>query len=148
MLSQVSTNILLDRLQQRAQYWEKLIFASGGKLKFTKCYWYIIQWSWDENGLPRQLTPSEIPASLYLTNGNDDNPQEMKRKAPTETIKTLGVHTSPSGLFTKQYKMIEEFLQNLVIKISSTHMTEMEASIIIPVYIHSEIGYIFAATRF
>ena len=40
---QVFIHILLQHLQQWAQYWEKLAFSTGDKLDFIKCYWYIIQ---------------------------------------------------------------------------------------------------------
>ena len=40
---QVTTQVLLERLEIRAQYSEEILYSAGGKLNFDKCYWYVIQ---------------------------------------------------------------------------------------------------------
>ena len=144
----VSTDVLLQRLHQRAQYWQSLIFTTGGKLNFNKCFWYLIQWNWDINGIPTMMNPVDLPATLLLTNGNDDTQHVMKRKSPFDTLKTLGVLTSPSGSNADQFQKATMFLQNLIIEINSKKLSQLEASLLIPVYIHSKLRYIMAATMF
>ena len=146
--SQTTTKELLQRLETRAQYWEKLLHSAGGKLNFTKCFWYVIQWKWDDNGTPSMMNNDELPASLTLTNGNHNQPSSMKRKSPFEALKTLGVMTSPSGSNTEQFHTVKMYLHYLVLEIKSKILTHLEASLIIPVYIHSKLCYILAATNF
>lgn len=38
------SSLLISRLQDVAQTWEKLLFLSGGKLTLNKCSWYILRW--------------------------------------------------------------------------------------------------------
>ena len=131
-----------------AQHWEKLLYSAGGKLNFTKCNWYIVQWAWDENGIPSLMQQDELPAELFLTNGDDIVKTKIKRTATTDTLKTLGVLISPSGSNTNQYEKIEFFLTELIIRLKSKKLSELEAFILISVYIHTKLSYIFAGTTF
>ena len=79
-------NTVALRLQKRAQFWEKILFTSGGKLNCTKCY-YLIKWLWDADGNPHPCSPADCPASLSLTNGNDPNPVTITRMEPTMLLK-------------------------------------------------------------
>jgi len=46
---------------KRAQYWADLLFATGGKLNYAKCHWYLIRWKWDNHGQPKIMTKEELP---------------------------------------------------------------------------------------
>ena len=40
----------LTYLQQISQYWEYLLYSSGGKLNYGKCLFYVISWIFHDNG--------------------------------------------------------------------------------------------------
>ena len=143
-----TTEYLLQRLQDRAQFWEKILFATGGKLNFQKCFWYLVQWDWDKNDQPVLLPPSLLPASLSLTSGTCTIPQPIQRKSPFDALKTLGVWTSPSGSNSQQLSSISEQLHKIILNITSAHLSDYTAALIIPVYLHAKLRYIFSATTF
>ena len=37
-------------LQQASQYWEHVLFTTGGKVQYSKCMLYIIEWKFNEDG--------------------------------------------------------------------------------------------------
>ena len=41
---------LITNTQQMSQWWEELLFATGGKLKLPKCFVYLIVWQFNEEG--------------------------------------------------------------------------------------------------
>ena len=43
-------NAIAEQLQHDAQEWEQLLAATGGKLELSKCFYYILQWKFDEEG--------------------------------------------------------------------------------------------------
>jgi hypothetical protein len=58
-------------LEQDAQRWSHLLHATGGALELTKCFYYIMFWSFDASwGTPRLLDPTEIPYTLTLSQGS------------------------------------------------------------------------------
>jgi len=61
---------LPQRLNKLAQHWEKLLFASGGRLELKKCFNYIICWKWT-NGIASMMTNAELTTKIALTCGND-----------------------------------------------------------------------------
>ena len=48
-----------EQLQHDTQEWEKLVATTGGKLELSKCFYYILQWKFDEEGKPSCTTKKE-----------------------------------------------------------------------------------------
>jgi hypothetical protein len=76
-----SYSVLISRLQEVAQTWEKLLSLSGGKLNLTKCSWYILRWEWT-NGRPfiQKIHPDD--PEIALTQGAKSTPITIKRQTP------------------------------------------------------------------
>jgi hypothetical protein len=75
-----TTTELAQVLQTDAQHWEKLLFTSGGKLELSKCFFYIMYWTFSEDGIPRLTPESNIPHKLMLHQGNDNEPTKIEQK--------------------------------------------------------------------
>jgi hypothetical protein len=52
--------LLLEKAQHDAQTWEGLLSATGGELKLSKCFYYVLSWKWTKIGSPVPETPSKI----------------------------------------------------------------------------------------
>lgn len=50
---------LARQLQEDSEIWANLLAASGGKLELDKCFYYLLTWTFDENGIGRPETISE-----------------------------------------------------------------------------------------
>mmetsp|Transcript_4931 Transcript_4931/g.7602 ORF Transcript_4931/g.7602 Transcript_4931/m.7602 type:complete len:161 (-) Transcript_4931:1358-1840(-) len=133
-------------MKTRAQFWEKTLFATGRKLNFKKCYWYLVKWVWDDDGFPSIATSADIPANMSLTYSSSSESSIIQRKEPTEALKTLGCWSSPSGQQDTQLQETTATLQDITKNIKATPMSQLEGRLLIPVYLHSKLRYIFSAT--
>jgi hypothetical protein len=87
-------------MQQSAQQWAWLIFAStGGALNLLKCFWYGIHWCFTDTGIPRMRKIQADDPTINISPG--DNPtctQSIKRIEVTKGMRTLaGVRLAPDG---------------------------------------------------
>ena len=82
-----------------------------------------------------------------MSSGNTE-PTLIQQKEPTDFLETLGVWTSPSGSMSKQFKTTSEKLRDIIINRNAANISSIEASLLIPIYIHTKLRYIFASTSF
>jgi hypothetical protein len=85
----LSPTDLAARLQQLAQLWECLLFASGGRLELIKCIFYLIVWKWID-GEATMMSTEELNASIFLTCGSDPHPVLIAHKDVHISHKILG----------------------------------------------------------
>lgn len=147
ILKPVSVSTMEKRINDRANFWNSLLSFTGGQLNYEKCFWYMISWKWDSNGLPQMKTIQESPAEIHLRDLNN-NQVLIQRKETTDSLKTLGIHTSPSGTSTAAYKATVNYLTEMTASIKQHKISHADASLLIPVYIHSRLRYTFSATSF
>jgi endonuclease/exonuclease/phosphatase family metal-dependent hydrolase len=50
-------------MQFEAQTWERLLWATGGALELSKCFYYILFYDFRKNGTPFLLAPNEMPGT-------------------------------------------------------------------------------------
>ena len=43
---ELSEDELTDTMVIDTEWWERFLYTTGGKLKLSKCFWYIITWKW------------------------------------------------------------------------------------------------------
>jgi hypothetical protein len=84
---------LIQLGQLDGQIWEKLLNISGGELELTKCFYYLLSWKWDKNGIPSPQTKIEknMP-SIVLESTTTKQITQLDRKEVTESHKTLGAY--------------------------------------------------------
>ena len=97
---------LMTNTQQTAQWWEKLLHASGGKLELSKCFYYLIVWLFDDDGNPylAQFEPSPLTA-ITLNDSSSTTHQQISLKQSTHSHKTLGVFENPSGNYEDEHRV-------------------------------------------
>ena len=95
----ITPQLLAQRLQQEAQTWERLLWSTGGALELSKCFYYLLFWSFRlHDGQPYLLPPSALTGcEIQLTSGRSLTPQPIEHKSTTEAHRTLGVWLSPDG---------------------------------------------------
>ena len=65
-------------LEKDTQHWERLLGSSGGKLKFIKCGYYVMLWTFDAEG-NTTLTDSKNIPTIYLTSENSPTRAKMRQ---------------------------------------------------------------------
>jgi hypothetical protein len=85
---------IAQQLQSDASIWERLLSATGGKLELTKCFYYILQWEFDNEGVPSHMSKQDLEDSgvkIQIQETRKDQPTEIKHFDCDEAHRTLGV---------------------------------------------------------
>jgi hypothetical protein len=93
---QAETEISED-LQHAAQWWEQLLHASGGKLELSKCFFYILKWKFNSEGIPSLYNTNEFEDQITLVDSETGKEIEIPQRECNMAHKSLGVMESPDG---------------------------------------------------
>ena len=88
------------RLQEAVTCWSDGLQATGGSLKHKKCYYYSISYVW-KNGNWSYGEPSPDSHGIVLPNETGIL-HPIKLLGRNETVKTLGLFTTPTGNMSDQ----------------------------------------------
>jgi hypothetical protein len=91
--------ILAAQLQRNTQEWEILLAATGGKLELTKCFYYILCWDFDKEGVPRHMTKQELKqegVSISIQESGKNEKTEINHLDCSTAHQTLGLQKHPS----------------------------------------------------
>jgi hypothetical protein len=118
-------NIVQD-LQTSAQWWEELLVATGGQLELPKCFYYIIDWVFNEHGDP---ILKEHSCKITIHDHVDNTQETIKQKSVTEAHKTLGIMLSPTNHTDQAIKQLQKKIDDASRVMRSTPLTHMEANL-------------------
>jgi hypothetical protein len=119
---------ILDETEEAAQWWEQLLYATGGKLELEKCFFYLVYWVFDDEGEPRLLQVEDYPKKIVLVDSASGGKVEIAVKASEEAHKTLGVMQTPSGETKAEYERLYQKAKGLGQKVATAGFTPYEAS--------------------
>jgi hypothetical protein len=89
---------LIQMMRVTAQKWERLLYATGGALNLLKCFWYGIQWTFTDAGVPHMQKSKEEDPEIHLTFAcNLQQLHKIKQIKVTKGMRTLGVRLAPDG---------------------------------------------------
>jgi hypothetical protein len=95
---------LVEMMSMTAQRWERLLYATGGALNLLKCFWYGIEWTFTDAGVPRMMKLQDDDPPIQLTSGADFQTRHSITKiASTKGMRTLGVRLVPDGNDNDEY---------------------------------------------
>jgi hypothetical protein len=117
--------VLSMRIQAAMDTWEGGLRATGGALEPEKSFWYLIRFFW-KNGQWAYVSNEYTPASISVRN-HAGNRVELERLEVTESRKTLGVKTAPTGDNAAQFEHMLEASQKLAAQIKASNLRQMDA---------------------
>jgi hypothetical protein len=123
-----SYSVLISRLQEVAQTWEKLLSLSGGKLNLNKCSWYVLRWEW-KNGRPILRKIQSEDSTVALTQGDDSTPITIRQHTLAQSSRMLGVHLNPLGDFSDHLQILRKKADEFSRRILSPRLTETDVAI-------------------
>ena len=82
-------------IQHDAQTWKRLLWTSGGLLKFPKCLYYLMIWEFDTEGTV-SLTPSTDLPSMELSSSDSGIYSDINQYNCTTAHRTLGNWVAPN----------------------------------------------------
>jgi hypothetical protein len=119
-------NHMVSRLKLLAQYWERLLFSTGGAINMQKSHWYLMTWLWT-NGIPCLATIRTTPSNLTLTTGHDTSETVVPRIKPTQAYRTLGTYLAGLGAQTKKAAIIRSHSESYKESLQSASLTLVDA---------------------
>lgn len=109
---------MLQLLQDCAQLWQNLLFASGGELELSKCYYYMLHWHWDSQGYPKLSEFSPHLKNLEEHNFGDRNYKALtffrkrftlcRNKSAKISSKILGVKIPVNNIWTDEIQRLKK----------------------------------------
>ena len=102
---------IAKQLQSDASIWERLLSATGGKVELTKCFYYILQWEFDEEGVPSHMSKQKLEAmgvQIQIKETGKDQPTKIKHLDCDEAHRTLGVYKTITGNQMEQKKQTSQ----------------------------------------
>jgi hypothetical protein len=131
---------VITNLKRLAQEWERLLFSTGGALNLEKCFWFLLAWRWDK-GIAKLHTSTTAPGILSMTSELSPEQTEIKRIAPTESYRTLGVHLAPNGSNKGAISILKEAALVYCSRITSSRLTRKEALVSYIQYLLPKLRY-------
>jgi len=99
---------IVSDLQDTSQWWEQLLYSTGGQLELSKCLYYVLSWQFDEEGRPMLRTKEQIPgAQIAVQSSAGTGSQKIKHVDCTTAHKTLGVMECPALVYTDEYARLK-----------------------------------------
>ena len=117
-------NKVLQRMQEDATLWSRLLHISGGKLALHKCLYYIAAWRWNRG------RASFVPATTILPTISLDNGQHksaIQHYECTQAHRTLGQFKAPNGDNSTQLKHMQTKSHSWLSAIQEANLTRQEA---------------------
>ena len=112
-----STFDLWQECQEATTVWGKLLIATGGALKPEKCFYYLVDYEWMEDGSWEMVSSVDLPPlTVPLPDGSD---AEIEQLPVDEAKKTLGVWTNPAGICQKQLDVFHDVMEKWTNRLSA-----------------------------
>jgi hypothetical protein len=122
---------LAKKLQEDAQIWTELLAATGGKLALSKCFYYVLQWKFDEEGIPSHMTKEELEETgvqIKLTEPGEEHKTIITHHDCATAHRTLGMQKTPIGNQDEQLKKLQEKSETITQAIAASSLTRTEAT--------------------
>ena len=88
---------LAVEMQSTAQFWEQLLFTTGGALALEKCFFVAMDWVFENDTYrPRKMSEQQLHISL-TSGGNYTTHTRIHQRNPSEGPRNLGVMLAPDG---------------------------------------------------
>ena len=99
---------IMEDLQETSQWWEQLLYSTGGQLELSKCLYYVLSWQFDDEGRPTLRTKEEIPGTqISVQSSAGTGSQQVKHVDCTMAHKTLGVMECLALSYSDEYAQLK-----------------------------------------
>ena len=118
-------NDIVTELTATAQQWEELLYASGGALELSKCFYYLIHWKFDKNGNAK-IDDSDLQP-IRIRNSTNGQIVDIKQLKCNEAHRTLGVKISPSCSMKEELQRLRAISQKFTAQTTAATLTRSQA---------------------
>jgi len=114
-----------DEMQCSVDHWEGLLRATGGALVPTKCFWYLIDFQFNNNKW-NYVNKSQLPGEITI---NDDrqNWVAIPRLETNKACRTLGVRLAPDGNWETELQYLLSVTSDWKVCMAAARLTPSDA---------------------
>jgi hypothetical protein len=135
---------LVQHLEKDALYWENLLSVSRGCLELSKCFYYLLAWTFTNTGYPIPMTLAEMElevAAVQLQEFSKTVPANIKQQAPEIAHKTLGVWKSMIDDDTVHIKHLKQRSANMASTVLTSCSQPYQAEVSVRMIYSTAMGY-------
>jgi hypothetical protein len=123
----ITPDYIASKMEEIAQDFERKLHSTGGGLSLQKCFWYLIHWTWDEEGNAHMSKIHNSPTEINLTKGSFSTKHTIKREEINQARRTIGVQINPTGKPQDEYNFRLKYTREWQQMIASTRLTKKES---------------------
>jgi hypothetical protein len=97
----------IEHMEDIMQYFLDLMQVTGGDLTPEKCAWFLIAFRW-KDGKSKMVQIKQSHKCINLTSKSEGTTLGIKRKAPSDSHRTLGFHLQGDGQPDSHKKVMRE----------------------------------------
>jgi len=130
------------------QYWENLLWVTGGKLELKKCFHHILAWQFDNQGQPHHIQKEQLHQfAIDLTPSHNKTLTKIDLIDTSQPIKTLGVMVSATGCQKGEIEYLQTKTKILTEKIRNfKQINAQEAKLLLHTKCIASVSFSLAAT--
>jgi hypothetical protein len=121
---------MIEDLTIAAQWWEQLLNSSGGKLELSKCFYYLIYWEYNDEGIPAMRHIRNDQYKVTIKDSETNETFTIDSKSCDLSHKTLGVMECPNGNYKDEYSRLMKKSQSFAQRISQNNISRREAHVL------------------
>jgi hypothetical protein len=134
----------LRQLQEVAQRWETLLTSTGGQLELSKCFYYIVQWTFDRHGQPHMVHSADL--DLQVKDSCTGQSIPIKQQSTQTPHRTLGVYLAPTGTMSMAEENLRKKATTFAIRTRSGRLPPGDAEVACRLLYRPSMGYMLPAT--
>jgi len=121
----IDSSNVVDAMQQSVDNWEGLLRATSGALVPTKCFWYHIDFRWNNN---QWMYATDNHRSGQVTIQDDDKQRvTIPCLATSEARRTLGVQIAPDGNWDTEVDYLLSIAADWKVRMAAAHLPSTNA---------------------
>lgn len=132
-----------EALQASVNSWGTKLMASGGALKPPKCFCYLIDYDWDDNGewKYRELTDNELVQYAIRVPTPSGATVQIESLGVNDPHKTLGSMTCPSGDATSAIDRMKTQTQEWVDAAKNSSLNKRDVWLLAKIQLWTRVGF-------
>ncbi len=122
---QATEEEIVDYTQRATYYWTKLLQATGGNLKATKCYWYLLSYKFNK-GIATLKSLNELPRYTLHIPQPEGKDIAIELKDNHTATQVLGVWSSPGSTDSQHLQYMVDKGQEWIRRIQKSTLDTQE----------------------
>jgi len=142
----INSSNVLQTMQQSINNWEGLLRATGGALVPSKCFWYLLDFHF-ENNRWTYSRPHQARGAITI---RDDNLRrvEIPRLCPSEARQTLGVRLAPDGNWNTKVDYLLSVASDWKVRMAAAKLNPVDAMFSLKNVVCRKLCYPLVTTTF